>query len=228
MASDYMANGVYIRWNPPESGSAWDTVFIESSADNVSFAAPTTFPAAGLAISYNAWFDESGTYSSTYYKMRYKDSVTGTYSDYAVLGQVTIPYITPDEMREFIGISTSDKPKDKIIFDFIDTVKTVVENRMGSVDLLVDSTTVKIKKLCIKWGTAALIYRNLDEITLDPNLRKEKAKEAWDNYGMLLNELTDTKDIDGLFKRVNDDYMFSAMNDPYLLDETWLYSWTGR
>lgn len=98
--------GVVLRWKTPDTDQvSYDNVSIERSTSETG----TYTEIATQAITDNTYFDIDGS-SSNWYKIRFYEDASSTYSDYSgpIQGGTFTGYCTPEDVRDIVDISNTD------------------------------------------------------------------------------------------------------------------------
>lgn len=116
--------GVLCKWQAPTSGSSWTSTRVFSSSSE----SGTYSELTNVAIGTYSYYHPTGT-SSTWYKVKYYDSVNAIESAFsnALQGADDFGYCSVDDMRKLSDI-TSDELDDSGLYDVI-TYATKLLNR---------------------------------------------------------------------------------------------------
>ena len=205
--------GNLISWDLPENAANYDKVFlVRATTIGGSYSAPSDFPTTGLDIAITEWFDLNGT-SAHFYKLRFLDVATNTYSDYSavITPSTSEPIISAFELRRFMQINTEYAPNDETLNQYIQEAEAYVNMRMPSLDGEANANKLLVKGLLIKFAAAALTLENMDEgHTSDPTKRLAKAEHFWKQFEDILSNLASTDDKTNFFVKVRDDYAYSS------------------
>lgn len=141
-----------------------------------------------------SWTSESSDFDSVgMYYTKYIITETSTGDTITLTGEIfevienNKNIVTYNEFKNWLRISDEYMPPYDVVMNYLEEAETDVDTMMTSTVNTTNTDYIKIKKRLIKLSAGSLLFLNMDEGGLNPELRQNKSKEYMKRFNDLLN-----------------------------------------